>query len=648
MTHPELLETIDWLAEVRKDAVRGSWKDAARRLGRVVPGHEEFEKEEQAKEFVRKYFFELLESDRYLEATAIAWSRALFEQRPVHIKRIFDCLTHFDKVILAGASGMSKTYSAAGFFALDTIRDPNDTAIKFGSVNDTNLRGNLWSNLVKFHEECLFPVNMDKIDSRMRLKPAGARPDCGIDAVMFPKATESQGKIKGFHPKPFRPDPPHPKWGNLTRVRILLDETQNMPEGVEKDFGSPLSTIDEDTHVIKIVLTLNPEDEARWSVKLAEPEGGWDEKRMDELLDYTAKSGFRVCRLDGAVFENVVQRRVVFPGFLTYKGFSGYVKAGGELSKDYYVFGRGWPPPGRAQEVVIPSTWFEGSLGEPLFTGNVFGVAGADIAFDGDRAILGLGRYGMATGWMDDKGIEHRFDSRKVSGEIESRHCLVVDHLIEIMSRDSVGIGKEIKSWCEKQHIDPSFLIIDKTGNGIGVSSYLARFWSDQIIAINWKEAPTKLKILAEDKEVADVQTANKISEMHFTMRRWIQPTVRGFFINPLMQRRDELKRQCTTRHFRWAAGNRFEVESKDDFKKHAGFSPDENDAVIMMTMIPRVRTLQLPAMMDELVMERPPPLPPENQAHDPGDVTPELESDTHWVNPELELTGVRFHDEEG
>jgi hypothetical protein len=311
---PELLARIDWLAEVRAHCANGSWKEGGKLLALGAKTNKQIRTEEQAMKFVRDFFFDdLLEQDRYLEASALAWSRGLFEQRPAHIKQIFDALQKEDLVILLGASGLSKTYSAAAFCSLDFMRDPENTSVKFGSVNDTNLKGNLWSNLRTFQEQCLFPRDLHPNETRMRMRPMNARPDCGVDAVLFSKQKDSTGKIKGFHPKPFRLKP-HPKYGDLTVVRILLDETQELSPGVQSDLGSPMSTIEKGQGHMKIILTGNPIDEGKWVVQMAQPPGGWEEEKIDDLKEWKA-NGWHVVRLDGADFENVKYSQTIFPAF---------------------------------------------------------------------------------------------------------------------------------------------------------------------------------------------------------------------------------------------------------------------------------------------------------------------------------------------
>lgn len=593
---PALLARIDWLAEVREYCVEGSWKKGADLLAKGAKTNKQIGTQEQGKEFVAEFFFErLLEQDRYIEASALAWSRGLFEQRPVVVKRVFDGLSQNDLVVLLGASGLSKTYSAAAFVSLDVMRDPENTSVKFGSVNDTNLKGNLWANLRTFQEQTLFPKDLYPNETRMRMRPAKARPDCGIDAVLFSKQRDSTGKIKGFHPKPFRLKK-HPKYGDLTVVRILLDETQELSPGVQSDLGSPMSTIDGNAGHMKIILTANPIDEGKWVVQMASPPGGWEEDKIDTLFEWYA-GAWKVIRLDGAQFENVKYNRTVFPGFLTRKAYDGYTNDG-QPTPNWYIFGRGFPPPGRAKETVVPSTWFDNAKGEPLFTGATHGLLGGDLAFINDKAVLSLGRYGLASGYIDVDGGEHRFISRKHANQFESRHCGVLDRIIVLQGTDLHGVSDEIKSWAEGQGIEPNSCVLDMTGNGFGVVSHLQKKWGP-VEGVNWTQSATTRNILVEDKYPAEQQCRNLVSEMYWTVRRWLDPRVHGMFINPNCEGWEVVRRQLITRAYK-QVGIQIEVEAKQSYMKRFPASPDEADSFVMMCYVPRVRGLPLPALVDE------------------------------------------------
>lgn len=599
--HPELQQQMEFLNGVHAKAFAGSMRDAATLLATSVDGApSKWGSEKDARKFLHNYWKGLLDSDQYWLATALTWEREVFDARPFHVWRMFECLRDHDLVILLGSSGMSKTFGVAVWAVLDFQRDPSDTSVRFGSVDEKNLRGNLWANISFLSQNALFrPEGLECNSSTMVVSMPEMREECGMEAVMLPKSNNSTGKVKGYHPRNFRPYS-HPIWGRSTRCRLIIDEAQNTYDGVPQDFGSPKMSVDAATHVMKIIVTCNPESETKWVVKMARPENGYTAAAMETEYDWTSPEGWRVCRLDARRHENIIYRRRIFPNQVTSEALSGLMSNGMQVTRQTYIFGFGWPPPGNVADVAVPTDWFDRSIGTPIFTGKVTGAAGLDVADTGDKTVLALCRYGTARGWVDAKGEEHLFDSRKIEGEFELRHCFVVDQLIHTSAKDAASSAAEVRAWCERQQIRPEFLVVDKTGMGVGPCNILQRTWSSAVIGINFSAGPTTRKVLAEDKEGADFQASDIASEMYLTVRNWIDPQVAGLFINPTCANRDALKLGLTGRHKKTDSVDRFLIEEKKLFISRNRVSPDEADAVGMATMAIRVNNMQLPAMTDE------------------------------------------------
>ncbi len=387
---------------------------------------------------------------------------------------------------------------------------------------------------------------------------------------------------------------------------------------------------------MKVVLMMNLINEKEWSIQEAAPVGGWREDLAESLYDWTSERGWRVCRVDSRKFENVVHKRQVFQGFLNYAAERQYLQ-GSTATAAWWTFWAGWVPPGRAAEVWIPSSWFEQALGEPIFVGQVQNIAGLDPSYDNDRAVLAVGRYGQASGWLGFDGVVNKFDARGTTGKVEHRHAAVLDQLITLESKNPNDMADEVKSWCQKLRIPPENVVADKTGCGVGTTSNLIQYWGP-IIALNWKGAPTMKKILAEDADGADKRANNIISEMCLTAREWIQMNVRAFFVNPIItpETLTRLKHQMTTRGFKWGVGNRFEIEGKDKYASRGNESPGEGDATVMMLHAPRARGFALPAMVDEKVTVHARDKRLTQSGRKLTGVTSGLSLHAKWVTPEL------------
>jgi hypothetical protein len=598
----EVLTRLNWLASIRELAVaepKHKWIEAAKKLAEGLGETVEFRGDAAAERYIREFFFQLLEADDYLSAAALAWRRSMFDPRPRHTRRIFAALRDFDLVLLVGAAGLGKSYDAAAWMSLNYARDPGDTAVKFASVQQTNLQGNLWATLRELQTQMLFsPVSLDDVDDiKKSYRIQNSRPDCGFDAIFLGRAHEAQGKLKGYHPRPFRPKP-HPLFGDLTRINILLDELQSLPEGVKDDLNSPRASVSA-RRCMKIAGTANPTDASKWGLRLAEPPGGWTKEAMEQMWEWDTAEGWHVCRVDASKCENVIEGRIVYE-CLPDPNVQAQYLVNGIPTAGWYIFYKGWCPPGMSAQVVVPGDWFDRAIGDPIFTGPTIPFAGVDPSFVTDPPYMAVGRYGTASGWIDKDGVTHNFESRKTPDGRESRQCIVCDDEIPLASTDGTSLAKEVMGWCNQLQIPAKNVVVDMTGNGYHVFTELSRLMGETVIGVNWKNSPTERKILAEDKHPAKFQVVNIRSEMYWTARCWIQPRVHGLFINPVCKRRAELRHQLTTTNYD-TEGGRQKIEEKEHWKSRNNHSsPNEADALVQMAHGPRELGLKLPALSDE------------------------------------------------
>lgn len=600
---PDLMERLEALAEVHDlAAVEKNWLLAARRLAQMLGEDQpKYRNRDDCRNYVRDFFFTLLNEDRYLEAGALTWHRGAFDPRPLHVQRIFSALTLHDMVLLVGAGGLGKTNNTCAWFALDLIRDPRDTTIKLAATSERNLRGNMFARISSYVQYSLFTHDFDISDKKTTIRMPDGRPDTGIEGVFLGRDTTSKGALKGYHPQPFRAEL-HPDWGHLTRVRILMDEAQQFTEGVKEDLGSPIASMSKDgKHMMKIVATANPVSDDKWVLKDAAPAEGWREEYMRTHYDWESPHGWHVCRVDAAITENVLFHVEQFKGFPKDDTERTYMN-GSIPTARWFIFWRGWPPPGFSAEVVVPTAWFDAAIAEPLFIGRVIHCGGLDPSCALDQAVLSVGRYGLASGYLDWRGEEHKFFDRRGDGRTPTpRHVLVVDQQVALKSKEEVAMCKEVREWCEQYGVPPEHLAVDSTGNGVATVSHFAAYW-ERVIGVHWASGASDRKLLAEHEGGADVYASTIIDEMYYTIRLWIAQGVRGLLINPLSDHRDVLRSELGTRRFDPKTKSlRFEIEPKKKFKlRNGGVSPGYSDALALMTFVPRSLGLPLPAMTDE------------------------------------------------
>lgn len=518
------------------------------------------------------------------------------------------------------------TYAAGAFFLLDYLRDPWFTTVKLAAINEDHLKKNLFAHVAFLFRNCLIPPadNIEVMDAAlwMGIKKAGY--EFGISGLAFKQSQETSGQFKGYKAKPVNRTV-NQKLGNLSRLRVLGDEGQNWPGGPFQDFNSLKASI-AGTSLIKIAVAFNPESVGQHVVQMAEPDDGWQMDQMETLHDYVSKAGWRVCRLDAAICENVKQKKVIFPGLQTYDGFMSYLKAGGDQSASYSTFARGFPPLKGSNRNIVPVTWPQEARAEAIFVETPIVVASVDLAYTGsDTAQMAVGRWGLASGYRPQTPITGpdgmpravvEFRDRTNVKAARPRHVLQIDQIIALSKHDdTIMMAQEILARCRQLGVRPENCIVDKTGVGQGTYDHLKAVWGD-IQGIHWAEGATEMKILAEDVDPASKQCDGVMSEMWWTFRRWIDPTVKAILINPHIQTHP-INTQLTSRQYDTGKKG-IKVESKEVYKARNQKSPDEADAMIQLTLAVRRITDTLPGMV-----ERPKPTTRTSVADDGMITTP-------------------------
>jgi hypothetical protein len=499
------------------------------------------------------------------------------------------------------------TYAAGAFILLDYLKDPWFTTVKLAAINEDHLKKNLFAHVAFLFRNMAIPDDgtIEVMDAAlwMGIKKAGY--EFGISGLAFKQSQETSGQFKGYKAKPVNRTI-NTKLGKLSRLRVLGDEGQNWPGGPFQDFNSLKASIS-GADLIKIVVAFNPETVSQHVVQMAEPEDGWSVDQLDVLYDYDSKAGWRVCRLDAALCENVKQKKVVYHGLQTYEGFMSFLKAGGDSSAQYMTFARGIPPLKGNSRSIIPPTWPQEARGEAIFIETPINVAAVDLAFMGnDTAQMAVGRWGLASGYSPQNVVIGKdgtptrfipFFDRTNIGQSRPRHVLQIDQLIPLTKHDdTIKMAQEIISRCNQLGVKPEHCAVDKTSIGLGTYDHLRTVWGD-CIGVQWSEGATDMKILAEDTDSAKKQCDGIMSEMWWAFRRWIDPTVRAILINPIIPPQP-IQTQMSSRQFE-TGKNGIKVESKEKYKARNKSSPDESDALIQLCHVVRCITDTLPGMVE-------------------------------------------------
>lgn len=592
--------TIQQAKQTHQLLALNKWVEAANYITGLMGKPPIARSQAQAIGVCRGLFQFLLDADDYLAAATLQWGPDMFNTEPESTRRVFTAMDSGSLILLMGASSMSKTYAAGAYYLLDYLRDPLYTTVKLAAINEDHLRKNLFAHVATLYRSCAIPsayeIMVRDSDLWMGIKDAGY--EFGISGIAFKQSQETSGQFKGYKIKPVRKIA-HPRFGFMSRLRVLGDEGQNWPGGPFKDFNSLIAS-KEGADLIKIAVAFNPESTGQHVVQLAEPEDGWDPDDLDRLYDYTSKTGWKVCRLDAKLCENVIQRRKIYDGLQTYEGYLTYLKGGGDNSPNYWTFARGFPPLSNSINNIIPPQSPQDARGEAIFIETPISMASVDLAFMGnDSAKMAVARWGLASGWRRQNGTTETFMDRLNIARAKPRHVLQVDQILPMMKHDdTVRMSEEIMGRCRMLRIKPEWVVLDKTGIGLGTYSHLQKTWGD-ILGVSWNEKATEGKILAEDSEGADKQCEGVMSEMWWAFRRWLDDRCRAVIINPIIPPHP-IHTQLTSR--RYKTGKRgIKVEPKEEYKtRNANASPDEADALVMLVHLVRLRGDALPGLMEE------------------------------------------------
>ena len=517
---------------------------------------------------LKKYVQKMLDSDLYQQAAIIQWGPELFTPEPHVTRLVWDALDNHSKNIIIGGGSLSKSYSGAVKFGLEFIRDPLFTCIKVMSVTRQHAVTNIYAHINSLLQSTL--VEYREFEFQKGSIKASTDEKQGIHLVSIPQGETGKGRLRGFHPVPRQVA--HPAFGRLSRVMLLLDEAEEIPEGVWEDVNNILLTEEVDQSNVQIFAATNPKDRTSKLGQLCEPKNGWSSVDIDVHETWEAGSGWNIVRLDGARSENVQERKVVFPGLQTYEGFERLLKLGTD-NPEYYTMARGWFPEQSSQVVIVSNSLFSRAKGFYTFSGPTITAGGVDPAFDGgDLMPFTIMRTGNAVGWTDTQGTYHKFTSE--------RRVIQVEQQIMLEKAETLDLAHKTIKLCKEMSIKPKWLATDRTGNGTGYHDCLKGLFGPSVFGVMFSWAPTDMKILDDDTETPEELYYDIITEMAWAVRKYMETDL--LKLNPGINW-NQLEKQTVTRRYSQIGRGVVRLEPKKDFKKrNNGESPDRFDSLIV------------------------------------------------------------------
>lgn len=568
------------------------------------------ETKEQATMLLSTLLHWCLENDGYEEAAQLLWGPTLFNPTSEATQRVWKAFEEADLFLLMGAGSMSKSYSIGVRLFLEWIRDPEHTHVKVGGPSEAHLKENLFNHLVALHRQSTIPLPGKAQDLFIGLDSKARKG--AISGVVIPLGQSGAGRLQGV--KRVARKKKHPVFGEMTRMFVFLDEIINIPDGIWKDLDNVLTQID-GTHTLKVGGAMNPTDQSAEAAKRCEPPDGWGNFDPDIHYDWVSKRGWRVCRLDAMKCENVIQRRIVYPGLQTYEGLQALIlNAGGTDSAGYWSMGRGCFPPSGTSMSIIPQGMLNAFKAEVIWYDEPVPVGAVDLALEGsDTAVFYKGRFGLATGIIFPPSLQHPNGNTVMfkdhRGKNRPRQVLLAETKLKLPRGDTVNMKDEIRRVSNTFSIRPDRLCVDRTGNGQGVFDLLRFEWGE-VIGVNYSESASETRIMVEDHDIPKELYSRIDSELWFATRKFLEF---GYVYGAAGLDTEDLFAQLTGRQFRMQ-GKRARVESKPDYKsRNGGKSPDDADGFTLLIHCVRRSFGFVPGMSPENSVET-------NRNYDEGD----------------------------
>ena len=531
-------------------------------------------------------FMELLRNNRKAAAASMLWPPKVFSFGARSVRLIWEALEQHDELLVMGAAAQGKTLSAAGWLLLDYLEDPDYTCLKVMSSTALHAERNLFGHIKSFVRMAALDLGLHVTNNSIASNNDERQ---GIQLTAIPMGDDGSGRLRGFHP--FPRNYPHPKYGDLSRIRVIMDEAEAIPGGVWEEVNNLLST-QYAPGTIKVYAASNPKDPNSRFGRTCEPDKGWSSLDYENEDQWKSKQGWNVLRLDAKKSENVVARRMVYPGFMTFAGYERYEKMGVD-SLEYHCMARGMFPPDGIQASIVPNSIYEKAIGSYIFHGEPQYCMSADIAFVGDRAVCTVGRYGRVAGYDNNDGTSHRYapDEHVYGIEIVqqfelSRACTLptTDPKFE---RPTVFISGQICDIAKNLNIPPQWIIIDKTSYGQGVEDVVSQRLGEPIVGVMFAAKATDKKIMRDDSVPANQQCSGLVTELFLGMKKWME--FDAVKINAHLAFGD-LKAEVTARRYRQIGGGLIRVESKQEYKSRARVSPDLADSLTLIVFLARMR----------------------------------------------------------
>ena len=561
------------LAKFRRDCGECTEEELVKAVAAIDPT---VQTPDQAKAWIWFLIKRLLDTERYGLAGVLLQGEALFNPGPRAVQQLLHTVRSTQNLIVLGAAATGKAYTLICYVLLDWIRDPEYTEIKVISET-TGGHAKSQSSLdasASVQGRVLSPFRGSRW---MALWASIQR----IDTVRSRLSQYHKGKTAEVFCRvsiPFHELPP-----------ILFSEVCRgyahcwmKPKRFQAEFGKVYLTSWRPPGGAggrQGCVATNPRDVTSKLAQLAEPANGWTTISLDTDKTWVSSERWNVLRLDRDRLRKCDRaQHLVYPGFLTWDGYTKFAQELGGQSPKWLTFGRGMYPLSALQNTLIPYSLLEEVIGNYLFTGRTIGCAGIDLASDGgDRIVIFAGRYGNAIGFQPVNG--------KPTLWAKPRYCIQCDQYFELPPEKTIALATSIERKLKALNIHPDWTTCDRTGMGTGAHDVLQSQWSGSVRGVVLGSDAGNRKILTDDHDAACEVLEGLHTEMYVRVRKNLEFGFMAFHPQiPTAQLFKELSGRRYQPSAKGPSGKpRIRLEPKKNSKSALAASPDIADALVMM-----------------------------------------------------------------
>lgn len=484
------------------------------------------------------------------------------------IDLILQAYLNHSYIAVMGCSASGKTFSSAAIVLADWLCFPNKTTVLCSTTDVRSLDLRIWGNIRQLFISAKKQYNWlpGKLnDSKRRIVYQADddqdRPEQFKNGIVGVPCKQGDkwvglGAYVGIH---------------NTRVRVIADEANLMPRAY-LDADSNLSKCQD----YKLIALGNPTGIDNAHGILCEPVDGWDSAPDKEPVTKTWPTRYGYPRgicvhLPGPDTPNKDTppgEQPPFPFLITPAQIENDKR---KYHPDDVLF--------LAMDLgVMP----RGSLGKRIITRD---ICERGRAFDQpnwvnpDKVIRYAGLDAAYGGVGGTRCVIARIAIGEDSSSQNQSPVVAIEDVQIIPMRPAQTAGTpedQIVQWC-KQYCTTHGITPDRFFFDAGMRSTLvaafARGWSPAVQPIDCSGKPSDMPVSASIPIPASEYYSKRITEMWYTVRLLIQSgQLRGLT--------QEILNEFNAREFKVVAGNKIELESKEDMIKRTGFSPDLADAV--------------------------------------------------------------------